>query len=175
MKKLLILLVCIIGSLSVSAQNESTDYLTRGYRGFAEMGLRPLISEPDFSSSAITTIHGYHSGYGFIGGGLSIQPYSFSYRGEDYSFSETDSRLELPKKISPFIDTRIGFVAGDFSGFYLAQAVGVRFLRFSLSIGYEDEWFSSFEIDGVNYDLEEKITMKSLMLNFTVEWGARKK
>ena len=167
-----------MGCLCASAQDDNSTYLSNGYRGYAELGLRPLISEPDYSSVAITTIHGYHSGWVFLGGGMSIQPFMFSYDGEDYSFSETafflDARLEFPKKISPFVDTRIGFTVGDFSGFYLAQAVGVRFLRFSLSVGYEDEWYNSFDLDGTSYDLDEKITMKSLMLNFTVDWGARK-
>lgn len=175
MKKILILLVFMVGSFSVSAQ----DYLSSGYRGFAELGTRAVLSEDDFSSVAITTIHGYQTGYAFFGGGLSIQPFIFTLDDEDYSFSETaifgDCRLDLGKKISPFVDTRIGCVTGDFSGFYLAQAVGVRFLRFSFSIGYEDEWFSSFELDNTSYDLEQKITMKSLMFNFTVDWGARNK
>ena len=179
MKKLLILLMCILGILCASAQDNNSTYLSNGYRGFGESGLRPLISEPNFSSVAITTIHGYQSRWAFLGGGFSVQPFISIDDEEDCSFTETavflDSRIDFPNKISPIVDTRLGFTVGHYLGFYVAQAFGVRFLRFSLSVGYENEWFTAFELDGSSYDSKERITMESIMLNFTVDWGARNK
>ena len=182
MKKILFLLVCTMGCLSALAQ----DYLAKGYRGFGEIGGRGVvlfgdnfvISEDDLSSFSINTIHGYQiNKYVFAGGGLSIQPFMYSYDSEDYSFTEVaiflDLNVDLGRKISPFAETRLGFVGGDFSGPYSAAAIGIRIYRVSLSLGLETEKYTSFSIGDTEYKLDKKINVNSVLFNVAVDWGKR--
>ncbi len=175
MKKVLIILACIMGSLAVNAQ----DYITKGYRGFGEFGVHPIVTDNGYDCVAITTSHGYQfNPYLFLGGGFSSQYHFISDDYGDDSYTEiayfVDCNIGMGKRIAPFFDFKLGYTAGDFSGLYLAPAVGVRFLRFNLSVGYELESFATFNSGNTSYYMDETINTGAIMFNFAVDWGARK-
>ncbi len=175
MKKAFILLACIFGSLFASAQ----DYLSKGYRGFGEVGYHYAVTDQGYDCLSVSTVHGYQfNPYLYLGGGFSIQPHIYVEDSYDDSYFEmayfVDLNVGLGSRIAPFFDFRLGYTAGDFSGLYLAPSIGARFLRFNLSVGYELESFATFNTGNKSYYMDESINTGALMFNFAVDWGARK-
>lgn len=173
-KRLIVLFMCLVVSLCASAQ----DYLTTGYRGFAEIGGRAVLTEDGFTSYSIGTSHGYQaSKYLYVGGGLSIQPFLYSDDYTDFSFAETafflETKVDLGRKISPFCGLRVGGIGGEFSGFYDSAEIGVRFHRVSVSFGFETEKFSSFTIENTKFKDDKSLTLSNFLFTVAVDWGAR--
>ncbi len=176
MKKILILFACVMGSVFANAQ----DYITKGYRGFGELGYHYVVTDYGYDCISLSTTHGYQfNPYFYLGGGFAIQPHFYAEDNYDDSYSEvaifTDVNVGLPNKIAPFFDFKLGYTAGDYSGLYLAPSIGVRFLRFNLSVGYELETYSAFTSGYTTYYMDDVINTSAIMFNFAVDWGARNK
>ena len=115
----------------------------------------------------------------FVGAGVSSNVYLVDdeYADDEESisvgiFGNVRSEI-LPKKISPFVDVRLGGMVGDLEGFYFAPTVGVRFNHFNLGIGYELVK-NNEEYDYYDYYYSYSETTSVFSVKFTWDWGARR-
>ena len=75
----------------------------------------------------VSTTHGYQfNNYFFLGGGVELGYY---IRPKFYSVPVfVDAKVNfINKKITPFLDTRVGYAFGDNYGTWWSEALGVRF------------------------------------------------
>jgi len=185
MKKCLSIIA--IALLSVSAIAQDVDYPNKGYRGFADLGMGFGSDEADWSyfSFAVNTVHGVQIlPQLFLGGGLGVHSYGTldtgDYDGDDYNdvFTVTplffDARCDfIPKRISPFVDMRLGYGLGDLEGLYLAPSAGVRLNHFNLSLSYVMQGYEY--ATGIGYKSSTKTGyLNSVLFRLTFDWGARK-
>ena len=142
MKKTLIMAICLLSALIVSAREPQ-----RGYRGFVDVGFsagnihyfsdsRGEYIKDGTAYLDLSTSHGYQiNNHFFVGAGLTLIGASpsgqmFPVFGEfryDTSFG----------KFTPYADFRIGYSLAD-PGFYMAPSVGYRFnwgRRINLNLG----------------------------------------
>ncbi len=80
----------------------------------------------EFSAS-----YGYRfNNYFFLGGGVGAHPFLHTHDGWIQLNIPLYSHFRVnftSRKITPFIDTKLGVVIGDIPGLYLAQSLGVRY------------------------------------------------
>ncbi|MBQ3657064.1 MAG: hypothetical protein II956_09530 [Bacteroidales bacterium] len=165
--------------------------LTRGWRLFAEFGLQKAVNDYtcdviDFSCSL---------GWQFIpqfyaGMGVAEQAYADYWYFGTYS-TEPNFALVLPlffdfrydclkKKVTPFIECRIGYAATDdeynnYSGFYYSPSAGLRLWKFNISVGAEyvklDQPWHFLEIVDGHRQFTTIKTQASYMIKLSYEWG----
>jgi hypothetical protein len=136
MKRLVItLFICSI-SLCGFAQ------IKKGYHGFVDAGYaQELTGTLGISWIELNTVHGYQfNPYIFVGGGLGIH-YVPEFKEGDISgkpYWKRDKSQQIPifanvrwtildKKITPFIDAKLGFDVTKDTGLYETIGVGCRF------------------------------------------------
>ena len=117
----------LIACLSVNAQSAwGNGGPTKGYKGFADISYG--FGSGDFSIGdhlSASTTHGYQiNSYIFVGGGLAID---YLLDAEDVTIPiYAAARITLPMRITPYLETRMGYAANAVDGFYLAETIGVR-------------------------------------------------
>ncbi len=163
MKKLLIIIIAIIGFTAPSYSQFASDrysdvrdegWLKKGYRGFVELGGGGCAEFAD-GSFFINTTHGYQfSEWIFAGAGLGYLGGCYDDLFEFYG----DMRVTVPtnSRFYPFADFKLGGAThGDTRSVYINGELGVRFAlneTFGLSLGvycnYVDDSFAHAPILG---------------------------
>ncbi len=150
MKKVLFVLIAILVSLSVNAQNVSG----KCYRGFADLGYTIGLGDYEMGRVEVNTSHGYQfNPYIYLGAGLGFH-FMPEYKtpGMSIALDERDSSVEIPffanfranftkTKVSPFADAKVGSYITNGSGLYASISAGCRIATTSkqgvnISVGY---------------------------------------
>ena len=137
-KKLFLIAVLLLISMPMSGQG-----LSKGYRGFVDIGYTIGVGDFDNGRFEITTSHGYQfNSWLFIGGGMGINRWSGNLDATSTPLFGV-IRFDVPfgGKLSPFVDFKIGGNLGDMRGFYFHPSLGGRFslnekCGLSLAVGY---------------------------------------
>ncbi len=128
--------------------------LTRGWRLFAEFAIEKGFDDYSCNVIDFSMSLGWQFNKCFYAGiGIGEEAYIDHWK-LGYYASEARCVLVLPlfadvrydffnKKITPFVDFRIGYAASDddyntFSGLYLCPSIGARLWKFNLSVGTEN-------------------------------------
>lgn len=141
----------------------------KGYRAFFDISYSENVDDDCISMMTLSTSHGYQLNPNlFIGAGLGLNFMDFPnyYYSWDGYYYDDDLDINIPiyanvrvnflkTRITPYVDARIGYAAGDYDGFYFSSTLGCDFAitpKFDLyvSLGYtflqpEDEYI------GYNY------------------------
>ena len=150
MRKFLFLLVALLATISVNAQNVSG----KCYRGFADLGYTIGLGDYEMGRIEINTTHGYQfSPYFFLGAGIGFHfmP-EYETPGMTIALDQRDSSVEIPifanlranftkTKVAPFIDAKVGTYVTNSSGLYASISAGCRIATtqkqgVNLSVGY---------------------------------------
>lgn len=131
---------------SEEQEDNSEDYLKRGFRGFVDLGIHGGFGDAEDN---LLLMSSFTAGYQinrflFVGAGCS--PTLTLYDNEYYDEVETGFILPIygairfdfvNAKVSPFLDSRVGYsVTDDCRGLYTYIGVGCRIKKLSLSAGY---------------------------------------
>ena len=174
----------ICGNAPAQEQPAGSKLLTRGYRGFVDGNLVFGKLEADgqnFSRTnfGFTTAHGFQfNPHIFLGAGFGL---SFNEGSDDILWPGSDVTVDafdafmpifaafrydiLDKKVSPFLECRLGgyasLCAGEYcslGGMYMNINFGVRIKRLNISCGYEamPGTFSFDDEDYGNMDIDVK-------------------
>lgn len=134
----------------------------KGYRGFFELRDGIDFDEgTDLTTFSITTIHGVQlNSHMFVGGGVSLDVANDSYYDEtavtlpvfaDFRYSF------LNKRVTPYVEERLGYSAGDLSGLYEGIFVGCDFAikpKFAIYAGLGVTMqYRDFDTDNAYYNL----------------------
>ena len=197
-RRVVVMLGVILGVCSVAeAQSQETaavgvgssigPWPMRGLRGFA--GVSVGVGQPDFFKSSVT--YGAYASFGYqlnnvfyIGGGVQYQGVSAEERrtqGEtedkDYNIFTVfaNPRIEiLKKKVTPFVDSKVGYSVTGLSGVYLLNQTGVRINRVNFAIGYESQWAKATRYHyGYSYD-ESIEQINTYVFTFAFDFGKRR-
>ena len=128
-----------------------------GYRGFFDVnmivGNDGIYRDINTKGGGFSTSHGYQfSPYIYLGGGMSLQYYSFTeYTENTYSLPfYADFMVNMvDAKISPFFDLKLGYSFSDIQGVYFSPSLGVRFglndnLAINASVGYSLQGYGDY-------------------------------
>lgn len=136
----------------------------KGYRGFLEYGQDTNSSESKIVATGLLTIHGYQfNRHLFLGAGFGIQHYE--YRADQFTLSISQNTMPifaevqidlLRTRITPYIESRVGYSVTGFKGIYFNPSAGVIFCMTPrtggyLSLGYS---FQKYKEDGEHKKLE---------------------
>ncbi|MBR4264440.1 MAG: hypothetical protein IKQ46_00105 [Bacteroidales bacterium] len=151
MQKYILLFLLLFNSLALLAQ-ERADHPVKGYHAFIDGGFNTAIGSNRYNRISFSTSHGVQlNPFLFVGAGEASQFYLSEEGNETYvDYCEplfADIRIDFkPKKVSPFLDFRIGgsFV-GDITGFYTSITGGVRVGRCNFSLGYELQFIEDYD------------------------------
>ena len=148
---------------SVDDLQPSGDYLKRGFRGIADMGIHVGLVSDDYHAqfSGAMTVGYQATHFLFIGAGAAptlwvwdVDHYYDRYWSRDYDHDDYKTAFVLPiygalrfdfvnAKVSPFLDIRGGYsVTKDCRGGYLYLGAGARIRRFSISGGWTYQAFN---------------------------------
>ncbi len=150
MKRLIIGAMLMIASLAGVAQQNNTDdfrsilgkYTLRGYKAFYEVGYGAPLYDDKYAGDLfeIGTSQGFQFNNSvYLGGGVSFNNY----------FSDGTTYLEVPvfvdfrwniinKKVTPYLNPRVGYGLGDMRGGFVKATIGARFSlknRHALNVG----------------------------------------
>jgi len=188
MKKLLLLLATLTLSIGTFAQNSyKTVYIRNGntvrriisdhlrgggprmgYRGFVDLNWTAGVGDTSgVDCIGLTTSHGYQ-----------INPFIFIGLGVGFNYFYNGTAVNMPifvnvrtdilqKRITPFVDLKVGYSIIDVEGFYTSPSIGCRFkprrgLAFSIGVGYtlqkydfefhdnQDYWSGRLDLHGLN-------------------------
>ncbi len=161
MKRLLFIIALVLFYNNTNAQ------IKKGYHGFVDAGYaQELTGTLGISWIEVNTVHGYQfNPYIFVGGGLGIH-YVPEFKEGDISgkpYWKRDKSQQIPifanvrwtilnKKITPFVDAKLGFDATKDTGLYETIGVGCRFglknnKAINLKLSYEGR---TLEIENFN-------------------------
>ncbi|MCI1719979.1 MAG: hypothetical protein LKM37_03000 [Bacteroidales bacterium] len=124
-----------------------------GYRGFVDNGYTVGVGDYSLDRYDISTTHGCQiNPFVFVGGGIGVvyfdadnnnhdnynSSYFNDYDDNLYSFKMfADVRFHfLPTTISPYLDFKSGFMAGDIHGPTFNASLGISLRNLDLSIGF---------------------------------------
>lgn len=128
--------------------DESEDYLERGFRGLIDLGAHfGFDNAEDIYQISAAFTGGYQiNRMLFVGAGVAPtlnlwEAYDDEVETEFWLPIYSAIRLDfINKKVTPFIDGRIGYFLNtedmDYSGLYVYAGAGVRLKKISLSTGY---------------------------------------
>ena len=164
MKKLFLLLIFAIAGIGVvfaqgSAQsagsaaayvskekssNVSKDAFlpTPCYKGFFDFGYTIGVGDFGMGRVALSSTHGVQIiPHLFVGAGVGFNYYHESALWNMPFYADVRSNF-LKGKVTPFVDFRIGYSAGNVAGFYMSPTIGCEFgfgkkSGFSIALGYE--------------------------------------
>jgi hypothetical protein len=165
-----------------------SSFPNRGYKGFIDLGFsygtKSNVGDYEMSGEnrlEFSTSHGYFfSPYFFLGLGVGFHFYTgYNYEGEYYSYDEV--AVEIPifahirshfidKKVSPFVDVKLGYSVYDVTGTYFSPSLGCRFAKgsrsaFWFSLGYTVQF-----IDDSYYDSYYESSARSEAFSIKVGW-----
>lgn len=112
------------------------------YKGFVDFGFTLGCIEGDGGGFSATTTHGAQiNPYIYVGGGLGIY-YNIDFEGAAVPIYADFKVNVLKGRISPVLDMRLGYSAGEISGLYASIMPGCQFglkgkTALTLSLGYE--------------------------------------
>lgn len=118
-----------------------------GYRGSVELGYTVGFEENN-GHVEFNTVHGYQIiPYVFVGGGVGAHYYHGAEKIAIPIFTAVRSNF-MDRKISPFVELRIGYSPYDIKGLYVSPSTGCRFgikknLGVNLSLGYTYQDYNS--------------------------------
>lgn len=162
--------------------------LQRGYNGYADCGYTFGVGPYRMDRYEVQTSHGYQfNPYLFIGGGLGLHftgkfGDSYSIPFVTYRSRQTDLPLFanvrwtiLDKRITPYLDTKIGYFVTHNNGLYASAALGCRIytvgtqaMNVSVGFAYEELQFDSWDINANPYD--HKLGTKGVSLKLGYEF-----
>ena len=102
----------------------------KSYRGFTDFNYTLGVGEAseDFDRFTLSTTHGYQiDDIFFVGAGVSLE--YVRDIAEALVPIYVDARVDIPlqsRNIKPFVDTKVGYAAGEIDGFYFAPTIGIR-------------------------------------------------
>lgn len=151
MKKILFIILLFFSLTYSYAQVKAFD---SGYKGFTDIGYTIGIGDYEFGRFEINTTHGYQvNPFFFVGGGVGFHFMSeYKTKSAEIALDKRDSKVSIPlfadfrgtfskKKISPFVDLRLGYFVTNNDKFYSNASIGCRVAvkgkqNISISIGY---------------------------------------
>lgn len=174
---LLVMLICLVCMVS-KAQNISGNC----YRGFVDVGYDVGIGDYDFGRFVVNTTHGYQfNPYIFFGVGTGFH-FMSKYEtngGSDIPLDIRESKVDIPiyanahvnftkRKITPFIDGKVGTFVTNNGGMFWNLSAGCRIATnekqaVNISIGYAAEKlaFETFDrfinYSSMNYTRESSV------------------
>ena len=180
MKKIFISVVLLCAAwLDASAQNVSGNC----YRGFVDAGYDVGIGYFEMSHFSITTSHGYQfNPYIFLGAGTAFH-FMKGYKtpGMNIALDERESKVDIPvfanarvnfmkKKVTPFIDGKVGTYVTNNGGMYWNLSAGCRIATnqkqaVNISVGYASEKLEFQTVDrfevgySMNYIREPRVQL----------------
>lgn len=154
--------------------------IEKGYHGFVDAGYSIKLGTNTAATNwlDISTVHGYQiNSYLFVGGGLGYQLTEKMRYGNisGYPYIKRDRNTDIPlfadfrytvldKKITPFIEARLGHYLTNGSGPFLSAGVGCRFAlkkgALNFRVAYTRYEFKYEEMSLVSYYNIEKIGSK---------------
>lgn len=188
------------GNAFAQEQPTGSKLLTRGYRGFVDGSLICGNLETDgldFSRTniGIMTAHGFQfNPHIFLGGGFGFRFYA---GGDDIYWPGSDVTVDafnafmpifaafrydiLDKKVSPFLECRLGgyasLCAGEYcslGGLYMNMNFGARIKRLNISCGYE-AMPGTFSIDDEDYgNMDIDVKQNAFVFRVGVDVGKRR-
>jgi len=181
MKKLVLLILLLLGFFTLSAQV----FPKRGYRVFLEGGFNSAVGNFQYNRVYLSSSHGFQMNpLLFLGCGQATQFYiSKEKDGNIAKFCEpvfADIRLDfIPQNVTPFFDFRLGGAfMGEVTGFHMSITGGVRAGRCNFSTGYEVQYiedYSDSSYDG--YEWGSKLIRRpagAIVFKFAFDLGARR-
>ena len=181
MKKLFLLLIFAIAGIGVvfaqqgSAQSAGTAATnvskvksgkdtkdaflpTPCYKGFFDFGYTVGVGDFGQGRVALSSTHGVQIiPHLFVGAGVGFNYYHESALWNMPFYADVRSNF-LKGKVTPFVDFRLGYSAGNVSGFYMSPTIGCDFgfgrkSGFSVALGYEYQKaeFAFFGYDYFDY------------------------
>jgi len=165
----------------------------KGYKGFIELGFSYGTNSSVKYNNQKTNFGGVHrfefstshgffiSPYAFLGLGAGIHFYT-GYSDDDgnyQSFDEIDLAIPIfahvrthfiDKKVSPFVDVKLGYSVHEITGTYFSPSVGCRFSKgsrsaFWISMGYTLQQ-SSEEVDYYGYKVSTNFDAFSIKVGW---------
>jgi hypothetical protein len=153
-----------------------------GYRGFVDLGYTIGTSRfDDTGRIELSTSHGYQfNPYLFLGAGLAIN-YHIGWDEWNVPIFLNFRTNFINRPVTPFLDLRVGYTAGDGDGMYLYPALGMSFFpcrRFGLnfSFGYQMQWADFYDEDvvsnaGYDYYYYDDYTSKKMSGALSFRFG----
>ena len=193
MKNIIFLMLSCLLCLPVCAQYEDDDVgyskvkkesrttgnrLKKGNRNIIEASGGKGTENFSVWSVNLTTGHQFNP-YVFLGLGVSPRFYKdlFDKKAQYYNFGEQEQMFAIPifanlrsdfidKKITPFVDLKMGYSPADISGFYFSLALGCRFCignvcNLSLSTGIESQNYNRTEVQSIGLSYKTKGVTKA--------------
>ncbi len=112
-----------------------------GYNGFFDFGYVFNINNYNADRLELSTSHGYQfNPYVYLGAGIGFDYYTEADQISIPIFANIRV-TPLDNSITPFVDAKIGYTAGDISGFYFSPSIGCRFglshnVGLNIGLGY---------------------------------------
>lgn len=145
------------------------------YRGFVGESVVVGVEDTEDTRSQIFTSHGCQiNPYLYVGGGLAV-----NYWIEDESFNipvfahiRSEIHKAYNKRVSPYLETRIGYSVGDIEGFFCAPAAGCHIyfgkskMGLSFGIGYNLQLAKVSYSYGSGYPVDENFGGVSISVAF---------
>lgn len=123
------------------SNDRSNSGLRLGYKGFVDLGYSVGFGDYSADRAEFSTTHGVQiNKYIFAGAGVGV---NYFYDNEKVGVPiYVDARYTaLDKRITPFVEAKVGYAVGDVDGVYASPSVGCRFRMgnksaFNVSVGY---------------------------------------
>lgn len=184
-KQLFLTISALVLTITMSAQN-----LDKGYHGFVESAYSiGTGTTTDISWVELNTIHGYQATpYLFVGAGVGFHFTSELSEGDisGKPMWKRDNGMEIPvfadfrwtvlnKKITPFVDLRLGHNISNDSGMYSSIGAGCRFVlkenqAIYALLSYTTHNFLYEELSSIRYmqykEIEDSWSNVSLKIGF---------
>lgn len=139
-----------------------TQSTLKGYKGFVDFGYVVDVSGHHASKIELSTSHGYQfNNYFFLGGGVAVSHFTDANLTTVPFFINFKANF-INRPITPFMELRTGYSAGDIEGLYSTLGAGVRFaLRNKMALNLKLEynlqeydipdyyWDSSYDLHGI--------------------------
>ena len=139
-----------------------TQSTLKGYKGFVDFGYVVDVSGHHASKIELSTSHGYQfNNYFFLGGGVAVSHFTDANLTTVPFFINFRANF-INRPITPFMELRTGYSAGDIEGLYSTLGAGVRFaLRNKMALNLKLEynlqeydipdyyWDSSYDLHGI--------------------------
>jgi len=150
--KQLLLIMCVLCSISCYSQDGKNYDPQTGIKGFVESGYTIGVGKDHEGRIPLWATIGYQfNPYLFIGVGTGE---NYFHDSKQYGIPVYgDIRAYLPVSwVGPFIDAKIGASMADVKGFYIRPSAGCRFgatnnTALILSIGYEHQHINESDLD----------------------------
>ena len=160
MKKIFFAFLLLLTPAVVKAQ-----HLERGYRGLVDLeintGVADFVDDGEYSGYGISTTHGYQfNPYFFLGGGALVKYNKFEDLDDKTNLAlYGDIRVNfINTRVSPYIDSRLGYSVTGLEGFYMAHSVGVHV---GLKKSYGLNFSLGYCMQVYDYEMPQKYTSET--------------